>query len=226
MFGGIESEALFRGMMTILYENDLKRFSEGDRESANAFVSAHGGRPGGINEFYNEVMFRIPVIAQTRAFGDNGGKTYMYYWTYPSAIPGQGACHAVELAYVFNNPDETIYIGDPADSGLSAEVQQMWVNFARTGDPSTEAHPWKAYDPEDRQTMVLGEDIHMEKDLMEDRYGALEPFPDYHLTADYMEMGYGVPFVYKTVGALALGAAAAVFLAVRLIRRRRRRKRG
>ena len=226
MFGGVESEALFRGMMTILYENDLKRFTEEDRESANAFVSAHGGRPGGISEFYNEVMFRVPAIAQARAYGDNGGKTYMYYWTYPSAIPGQGACHAVELAYVFNNPDQTIYLGEPADPGLSAEVQRMWANFARTGDPSTEAYSWKAYAPEDRRTMVLGEDIRMEKDLMEERYEALEPFLRYCLTADYMEMDYSVPFVYKTVGALALGAAAVVLLGVSLVRRRIRRKRG
>ena len=102
----------------------------------------------------------------------------------------------------------------------------MWVNFARTGDPSTEAHSWKAYAPEDRRTMVLGEDIRMEKDLMEDRYEALEPFLRYCLTADYMEMDYDVPFVYKTAGALALAAAAVVLPAVFFVRRRSRRKRG
>ncbi|MBQ3390341.1 MAG: carboxylesterase/lipase family protein [Firmicutes bacterium] len=221
MFGGFESDIVFHGMETILYENDLKRFSAEDRTAAEAFVKDQGGVPGGLSEFYNEVMFRIPAVAQARAHGENGGKTYMYYWTYPSAIPGQGACHAVELSYVFNNPEETLYTGDITDPVLSAEVQRMWVNFARTGDPSTETHPWKAYGPQDRWTMVLGKDIRLEKDLMEDRYDALESFPGYYLSADYMEMEYGVPYVYKRIGVLAL---AAVLLAVFFILRRKRKK--
>ena len=35
----------------------------------------------------------------------------------------------------------------------------MWVNFAKTGNPSTEAHRWMRFDPENRATMVLGDEI-------------------------------------------------------------------
>ena len=49
----------------------------------------------------------------------------------------------------------------------------MWVQFAKTGDPSLsadispdgKAKTWPSYDPENRQVMVLDEfDIHPEKE--------------------------------------------------------------
>ena len=49
----------------------------------------------------------------------------------------------------------------------------MWVQFAKTGDPSLgadispdgQAYEWPLYDPEDRKIMVLDEfDIHPEKE--------------------------------------------------------------
>lgn len=35
----------------------------------------------------------------------------------------------------------------------------MWVNFAKTGDPSTEEYKWENYDISSRATLVLGEEI-------------------------------------------------------------------
>ena len=42
---------------------------------------------------------------------------------------------------------------------LSENMMDAWINFARTGDPSTEGlGPWPAYDAENRSTMILGPD--------------------------------------------------------------------
>ncbi|MBQ9042980.1 MAG: carboxylesterase family protein [Eggerthellaceae bacterium] len=62
-------------------------------------------------------------------------------------IPYTSAVHAVELAYVFNNLDDTLYTGE-IDPATAARVQESWVNFAKTGDPSIAGVTWKAYGDE------------------------------------------------------------------------------
>ena len=37
-----------------------------------------------------------------------------------------------------------------------------WIAFARSGDPSTEALSWPAYDSERRAQMMLGPDVRVE----------------------------------------------------------------
>lgn len=80
---------------------------------------------------------------------------YMYYWKEESKIPLFKACHAVELAYVFYNIDETIYTGEKADEELARNISTVWVNFAKTGNPSLENIPWNRYNEEDRKTITL-----------------------------------------------------------------------
>lgn len=73
--------------------------------------------------------------------------------------------HAIELAYVFRNPQEEIYTGGLYNAELAGTVQDMWVNYARCGDPSTEEYTWEPYTADSRQTMVPGGEIGMTKDL-------------------------------------------------------------
>ena len=49
----------------------------------------------------------------------------MYCWRYPSSLPDMGACHAVELAYIFNNLDQTVCTGEGISKKLADEAQQM-----------------------------------------------------------------------------------------------------
>lgn len=72
-----------------------------------------------ITEFFNDVLFRVPAIKQAEGIAKSGGNSYMYYWTYPSAIGNLKACHAVELAYVFNNLEDTAYTGDNVNADLA-----------------------------------------------------------------------------------------------------------
>ena len=43
--------------------------------------------------------------------------------------------------------------------------KEMWTNFARTGNPSTDKYEWKKFSGEDRQTMVFDDTIGMQKDI-------------------------------------------------------------
>ncbi len=92
-------------------------------------------------------------------FVQQGGDVRMYLWEIPSTKDEmyRSAVHAVELAYVFNNTEEDIYAGE-VDVEAARKVQESWVNFAKTGDPSIDEAEWSGYDTEDRMTMIIGTD--------------------------------------------------------------------
>jgi para-nitrobenzyl esterase len=81
----------------------------------------------------------------------------MYRFTWPSPAFGGilGACHALELPFVWNNLRKTgasVLTGtdNPSDGvqALADGMQQAWIAFARTGDPG-----WSPYDTATRATM-------------------------------------------------------------------------
>ena len=223
---GISGEAIYKLLIPVMFESNTKPFAAKDRDRLQAFMALQNDRHvWNITEFYNEILFRVPALFQAQANSDHGGKSFVYYWTCPSAIGNIGACHAVELAYVFNNLDQTIYTGDNVDPDFAAAVQTMWINFAKTGDPSTTEHPWPAYDGERRTSMVLGERIHTEDGLLEQQRALIEPLLQYGLNGCYTTLSFNVPTVwrYLTVAVLLLLLLAAVL--VLLIRRSRNKKR-
>ena len=64
----------------------------------------------------------------------------------------------MELAYVFNNLEDTIYTGENPDEDTAKCTHTSWANFAKTGNPSIEEAEWLAYDTSDRNTMVMSLD--------------------------------------------------------------------
>ena len=167
--------------------------------------------------FYDEIMFRLPAVEQARLHHKNGGKAYMYFWTVPSKLPLRKACHAVELAYVFGNLEETIYTGEVADETLSDVVMQMWTNFARSGDPSTADLIWEQFTEEERKTMIISRKPHMEKEILSGREKLLAPLLRHMINPSYATLDYNVPFVRKAVaGGLAVvaGITAVTLFAV------------
>ena len=115
-----------------------------------------------------EYNYRMPSIIEADLREKHKGKTYMYYWNIPSnsADYYYKACHAVELAYVFNNLDNTIFCGEGAKQLNADRVQEAWVNFAKTGNPSIDGAEWPEYKPDTRITMVIDEQWHTERDLL------------------------------------------------------------
>ena len=212
----------FRFGIPVKFENDLRHLSAADRARIKQFLSLKKGHSmWRMAEFYNEIMFRLPAVNQADLHTQSGGRAYMYYWTEPSAIYLRGACHAVELAYVFGNTDETIYTGVPADKKLSAAVMEMWTNFAKTGNPSTDNLEWEAYDSDSRATMVISDAPELKYDVLKKQRELLFPLLGYMINASYTELDLNVPFVYKAaVRALALtvGATAAVVIIRRIIK--------
>ena len=199
----IADVSVFEHVIPILYENNYKTLPAVEKDHADRFMSIQRDeKVWNITEFYNELLFRIPAMKQAEYQAACGGDSYVYYWTYPSADKTIGACHAVELSYVFNNLQDTIYTGNNVDEKLADTVQNMWVNFARNGDPSTGKYKWEQYKPDTRKTMVLGKDIHMEKDIKSAQRREIEPILHHYFNGGHNMLDFDVPQIYKIAAQL------------------------
>ena len=117
--------------------------------------------------------FIAPQIRLSEEHSKSGGKSYTYYYTVESSVPLLKAGHASELSVVFNHPEMTDFWGRTYDATFCKTVRKMWIQFAKTGNPSLtadmspdgKAKEWPLYNTADKQVMVLEEqDIHTAKE--------------------------------------------------------------
>ncbi len=65
---------------------------------------------------------------------------------------------------------------------LADQICEAWVNFAKTGDPSTGDVEWTQYDTTDRNTMMITKDGRkMVSDPLGDQRELLQSFAKYYL---------------------------------------------
>ena len=126
-----------------------------------------------ICNLYNQIWFNAPLFRILENQAQVGGKSYVYYFTVESSVPLMKSGHAVELSTIFNHPEETYVAGRAFDETFSKTMRKMWVQFAKTGNPSLsaedspdgKAHEWPLYDSKNKGLMVLDEfDIHSAKE--------------------------------------------------------------
>ncbi|MFI5975297.1 carboxylesterase/lipase family protein [Streptomyces sp. NPDC051452] len=94
-----------------------------------------------VGQMVTDHLLRLPLhrLADARP-----GTSYLYEFAWPSALPGLGACHALELGFVFdtgNVADARKLAGEGAPQELGDAMHGAWVRFATTGDPG-----WQAWD--------------------------------------------------------------------------------
>lgn len=99
--------------------------------------------------------FRVPAIRLAEAQTASGAPTWMYRFDWPTpAFGGRlGACHAIEIPFVFDNlaaPGADAFLGGAAPQKLATEVHSAWVSFMTSGRPG-----WDRYDTDRRATMVF-----------------------------------------------------------------------
>ena len=119
-----------------------------------------GASPGDIlAAVITDWFFRVPPIRVAEARETGGaGHTWMYRFDYPSpaANHGLGACHGVEVPFVFGNVGlaEASLIGDTPSQSVADQAHRVWVDFITRGDPG-----WAAYDTGRRTTGLLAESL-------------------------------------------------------------------
>jgi para-nitrobenzyl esterase len=105
-----------------------------------------------LSDVLTDWFYRIPAIRLAEA---HQGDSYMYEFTWNSPMfDGRlGACHGLEIGFVFDTLDvagsEALY-GSSPPAELAAAMHQAWIDFARTGRPG-----WDAYDLDTRATMIF-----------------------------------------------------------------------
>jgi para-nitrobenzyl esterase len=101
-------------------------------------------------------VFRIPAIQLASAQARHTSDVWMYLFTWESpALDGAlGACHALEIPFVWNSltaGSEGFTGSGPEAEALAREMHGTWTEFARSGDPG-----WQRYDEGRRATRVFG----------------------------------------------------------------------
>ena len=101
----------------------------------------------------SDLVFRYPA---RRFAAAHRGRTHMYEmdWRSPAAGGELGACHGIELPFVFDTlptctgPEGLAGVAPP--QALADRIHGLWVAFARTGEL-----PWREYSTADPQVFAL-----------------------------------------------------------------------
>ena len=121
----------------------------------------------------SQYMFIAPQIRLSEEQAKGGGKSYTYYFRVESSAPLIKAGHITELSALFNHPEITFFTGRAYDETFCKTLRKMWIQFAKTGNPSLtadmspdgKAKEWPLYDTGEKKVMVLNEfDIHPAKE--------------------------------------------------------------
>ena len=125
------------------------------------------------SRLFDQIVFIAPLFRLSENQTMAGGKSYTYFFTPESSVPLMRSGHAIELSTVFNHPEETFCTGRRFDETFGKTMRRMWVQFAKTGNPSLtaqqspdgKAREWPLYDLENKQVMIFDEfNIHPEKE--------------------------------------------------------------
>ncbi len=125
-------------------------------------------------------VFRIPAIrlAEVQRSHNQAAYVYLVTWRSPVFNGILGACHAIEVGFLWGTYEENFSGTGPAADTMARNIQDTWLAFARTGDPSCESvGTWPPYG-ERRETMVLGEECKMEEAPYEEERRTWEAIPD------------------------------------------------
>jgi para-nitrobenzyl esterase len=141
-------------------------------------VRARGGKTSAYevwSAFQSARVFHYPSwqLAQEQSKAGGTAYSYLFTWRPPALRRTLGACHALDIPFIFgftNHPVAIPFTGlSPAANRLSRRMQHAWINFARCGDPGHEQLPsWPAYDTHSRATMVFGRKSYLDHAPLED----------------------------------------------------------
>lgn len=115
-----------------------------------------------LDAFNTDLQFRIAAIRTAEAQAAHNAQTYMYLFALPSPYRdgALGACHAMEIPFVFGSLDDVRWNWrsgtSPEAHILSEQMMDAWIAFAHTGNPNHPNLPeWPQYNTTTRSTMIL-----------------------------------------------------------------------
>lgn len=117
-----------------------------------------------------ELHYRRPLLELADVRTATGAPTWNYLFTWRSpALNGRlGACHALEIPFVFGTLDAPGMArfagsGDQART-LSDHMIDVWAAFARDGEPTGPVPDWQRWNARDRWAWIADAPAHVERD--------------------------------------------------------------
>jgi para-nitrobenzyl esterase len=123
----------------------LRTYGLGKRKAGQALTDA-----------MNDLVFRWPA---RRFAEEHRGRTHVYEfnWHSPACGGELGACHGIELPFVFKTLHTATgprgFAGEDPPQALADRIHQIWVGFATDG-----SLPWPEFDRKERNVHLLGSD--------------------------------------------------------------------
>jgi para-nitrobenzyl esterase len=132
-----------------------------------------------LSAILTDLKFRMPALSVVEAQQHYApAYSYLFNWVSPVMRGALGACHILEVGFVFGRYDDRFCGSGPDADRLSGTIQDAWLAFARSGDPSGESPGrWPPYGSR-RLTMMLGRDCHVEAAPYEDERRAWGLIPN------------------------------------------------
>lgn len=125
------------------------------------------GRLAVYSDYEMDRAFWATSLRLAEAQGDYQTPAYHFLFSWDKGMFGAG--HTVDLPLVFGLTEgvygQMLCGNDPIVHTLAKKIQDAWIAFAKSGNPSTAAlGEWPAYTRDQRFTMVLGETIEHRND--------------------------------------------------------------
>ena len=131
--------------------------------------------PGALNKLVTVASFVSPARMLVRAMAQRQTPVYLYHFM---RVPDTkraaklGACHAIEIPYVFGTLPKGL---GEKDEKLSESVCRYWANLAKTGNPNGAGLPaWPVYAADKDECLELGDEIKVKSGLYKEACDALE----------------------------------------------------
>jgi para-nitrobenzyl esterase len=160
-----DEQRLFLNLRERLGEMDARRrlarvlavhleTGEDAEDAAAALLSAYGdlvpdlALPYRYSAVLTDLYYRLPALRIVQRRIEAGGESWLYRFDHPSpALRGRlGACHALEIPFVFGTldaPGMARFAGEDAETRqLSGHMMDAWSTFARDGNCGDGWPPW------------------------------------------------------------------------------------
>ena len=96
----------------------------------------------------------------------------------------------------------------------------MWVNFAKTGNPSLDEIEWHQYDVNERKAIIFEKDkIREESDILKEQRETLFPIVKYMINPGYADVEDNLTVLQKTNAAInAVFSSISTLVSERIIK--------
>ena len=162
-------EEVFKAWAAERKAKKVAQMTEEEVALVNSYLSEQQGEDWEpYSRLITQSWFAAPMVRMSENQTNAGGKSYTYFYRVEASTPKLKAAHGEELPIVFCHPEDT-----DVDATFCKTMRKMWVQFAKTGNPSLtadqspdgQAKEWPLYDSGEKKVMVLDEfNIHPAKE--------------------------------------------------------------